>query len=145
MSDTLTREAVGPGTEDHGPLRPDLDGLLLSIPGNPKVVWLIMDGGQRRLIPGGPTGPTFSNLFNTGATIIQDINANDIPEQAAITEGAILAVGSSHTVYLITNGVKRPVTAPGMRRYHFNFAKVVSVPEIVLDFIPTGPVIDWRE
>jgi len=143
MSDTLTQEKAGLGTaDDDGGPRPDLDGLLVSIPGNP-AVWLIADGGYRKHVP---DPGTLANLFVPNPSIVSDVNANAIPEEAAITAGAVLAVQSDGgTVYLVTNGQKWPITAGGFGRYQFNSAKVVHVPAVLLDFIPDGPVINWPQ
>lgn len=139
MSDTLTQENVELGV---GEPRPDLDGLLVSQPGNP-AIWLVANGGYRKRVP---VGPTFGNLFLPTATIVKDINVTAIPEQAGITDGAILARATGEqTVYLISNGTKWPITAGGFGRYQFDPARIVNVPEVLLDFIPDGPVIDWPQ
>ncbi|MFL5541425.1 MAG: hypothetical protein ACJ8J0_20725 [Longimicrobiaceae bacterium] len=141
MSDMLTQETVDLGSGTPGEPRPDLDGELVSIPGN-AAVWLITDGGYRKLVP---NNATLGNLFVPNATIIQDINASNIPEEAAITDGAVLAQSTAGTVYLITNGQKWPITAGGFSRYQFASARVVTVPQVLLDSIPDGYVIRWPQ
>jgi hypothetical protein len=143
MSETLTQETAAVGADIIPEPRPDLAGLLISSPGDPNTVWLIMPGGYRALVPGGPTGQTFKNLFVPGAGIISDINAGGISEEQPITEGAVLAKDKGGTVYLISQPGKWPITAQGFRRYQFNPASVVAPPQILLDFIPDGRVINW--
>lgn len=137
MSDTLMQEKADLGT---GEPRPDLDGLQVAKPGDVSI-WLIANGGYRKGIP----GDTYLNLFLPNSTVVRDINVTSIPEQAGITSGAILARGAGSTVYLMTNGTKWPITAGGFKRYQFNPAKIVDVPQILLDFIPDGPDIDWPQ
>jgi hypothetical protein len=145
MSNMLMQETAVLETDDHIGLRPDLDGLLISSPGTPGTVWLIMNGGYRALVPGGATGQTFKNLFVPKAAIISDINATDITEGEPITEGAILAVDPGGTVFLISNRLKWPITSGGFSRYQFNSATVVTPSPILLEFIPYGPQINWPQ
>lgn len=138
MTDTITREAAGAGTECE--TRPDLDGLLVRIPGQP-AIWLITQG-YRRLVP---SMDVFNRLFKPGATITSDINADDICEGSPLSDYAVL-VSNAGTVYLVTNGQKLAITSGGFSRYQFNSNKVVAAsPPVLLVLLPDGPAITWPQ
>lgn len=116
--------------------RPDLNGLLLQLPGSPQV-YLVLNGFRVWV----PDSTTFSNLFNSGATIVQDINIGVVSEGAALTSGAVLAQGNaSPQVYLVSNGEKMWIPTPDIfNRYQFNSGNIQTLPQIVIDFLPNGP------
>jgi hypothetical protein len=127
---------------EGGP-RPDLDGLRVAIPGDAKV-YLIMDGGYRRLIP---NPPTYNNLFRSWNGIISDIGVGLIPELPPLSNLAVLvrAAGTA-PVYLVSNGRKCWVTSKeAMDRYDFASNKIVELSPAVVDAIPNGPNINWPQ
>jgi hypothetical protein len=118
--------------------RPDLNGLRVKLP-NQATIWLIMDGYRHGI----PNPATYNNLFRDWNGIVIDINVVEIPEVAPISNGALLAKSNtSAAVYLVTNGVKRWVTSPAaMDKYYFAWNRIVTVPFVLVDFIPTGASI----
>ncbi|HKR15473.1 MAG TPA: hypothetical protein VJT15_25625 [Pyrinomonadaceae bacterium] len=117
---------------------PELNGLLLQLPGAPQVYLVI--NGFRRWVP--DTG-TFNNLFVLGAKIVQDIGIGAVSEGDALSSGAMLIKGSSSVnIYLLSNGVKMWIPSPTIFQINqFNSAAVLTLPQIVVDSIPSGPDI----
>jgi hypothetical protein len=115
---------------------PQLNGLQLQLPGAAPV-YLVLNSFRCWI----PDPTTYQNLFVPGATVVPDINIGVVSEGPAITSGAVLLQGSaSPQVYLITNGVKMWIPSPAIfTRYQFNAAKILVVPQIVINSIPTGP------
>jgi hypothetical protein len=118
--------------------RPDLNGLRVKSPTEAKIY--LIDGGCRRWIP---NPETYNNLFRDWNGVVIDIDINEIPEAAPISEGAILSKGSnSPAVFLVDRGIKRWVTSPAaMDKYYFNWGRVYVVPQVLVDSIPTGSSI----
>jgi hypothetical protein len=118
--------------------RPDLNGKRLRNVAN-KAVYLV-DEGTTRLIP---NDKTYDNLFVNKDGIIDDPHINLITPGPQITDGAILSLPiNSSPLYLIDNGKKRLIlSTEATKYYNFNWDKVVKIPQILLDFIPTGPSI----
>lgn len=132
--------AVGGATIGVTPApAPELNGLLLQLPGAPQV-YLVVNGFRRWV----PDPGTFGNLFVNGATVVQDIGIGAVSEGAPLTSGAILAQGdASAQVYLVSNGVKMWIPDPAtFNRYQFNSANIKLLPQIVIDFLPNGPNIE---
>jgi hypothetical protein len=115
---------------------PQLNGLLLQLPGNPKV-YLVLNAFRCWV----PDPATFNNLFVAGATITPDINIGVVSEGPALSSGAVLAKSTdSDRVYLVSNGVKMWIPSPAIfTRYQFNSAKVQVVAPILINSIPNGP------
>lgn len=120
--------------------RPDLNGQRI---GNPttRAIYLV-DGGYRRHIP---NPATYDNLFRDWDGVVWDPNFSAIPEGTPLSDGATLArTSGTAPVYLISNGVKRWITAPAvMDRYNLSWERVVEVsPPVILDSIPSGTSIE---
>ena len=115
---------------------PELNGLLLQLPGAPQV-YLVLNGFRCWI----PDPTTFNNLFVPGATVYLDINIGVVSEGPAITSGAVLAqAAGSPTIYLVTNGVKMAIPSPEIfNRYQFNWNTVQVVAPVLINFIPNGP------
>lgn len=98
----------------------------------------LVKNGQLQWIPD-PT--TYNNLFvSWNGVVVSDYLIQNIPHGPALTAGAILAKGSSDTVYLITNNQKQGI--PDMttfNKFYFNSKTIVTLPQIVVDFLLTGP------
>jgi hypothetical protein len=141
---TTTKEALAAavGTAQVGvtaqPL-PELNGLLLQLPGTPKV-YLVLNGFRCWI----PDPQTFQNLFVPTATVFQDINIGVVSEGPALTTGAVLAqAAGSAPVYLVSNGVKMWIPTPDiLNRYQFNSAKIQTVAPVLINFIPNGPDVE---
>lgn len=136
-------EAVGVLTERDakrlmtaaGTVRLDLNGLRVKSPAAPHVY--LIDRGVRRHIP---DPPTYDNLFRSWNGIIVDINISDITLGLPITPGAVLAKASNHpAIYLIDHSQKRWIVSPPVfDKYYFAWNRVVVVPPVVINSIPTG-------
>ncbi|SFI44104.1 hypothetical protein SAMN04515618_12434 [Collimonas sp. OK307] len=107
------------------------------IASNGGAIYLVKNG-QLQWIPD-PT--TYNNLFvSWNGVVVSDYLINNIPHGPTLTTGAILAKGSSATVYLITNNQKQGI--PDMatfNKFYFNSKTIVTLPQIVIDFLLTGP------
>lgn len=125
-------------TGDTPAPHPELNGLILQLPGAPQL-YLVLNAFRCWI----PDPQTANNLFNSGFTIVPDINIGVVALGAPLTSGAILAKGdASDTVYLVTNGVKMGIPSPDVfNRYQFNWNKIQTFPQIVIDYLPTGPVV----
>ena len=129
--------AAAAGTQATTPEpMPQLNGLLLQLPGAPQV-YLVLNGYRCYV----PDPGTFTNLFVSGATIIQDINIGVVAEGQPLTSGAVLAQASgSAPVYLVSNGVKCWIPTPAIfSRYQFNSGQIQVVAPILMNSIPNGP------
>jgi hypothetical protein len=117
--------------------RPDLNGFRIKHPNG--TVYLILDGMRRHV----PNPGTYANLFRDWSGIVTDIDVDEIQNGGPLSNGAILSRGiDTAPVYLISNGVKRHVVSPAaMDKYYFAWERVVVVPAIQLDSIPTGQPI----
>lgn len=139
--DATTKQALAAaaGTAQAGitpqPM-PELNGLLLQLPGNPNVYLVI--NGYRCWVP---DSGTFTNLFISGATIIQDINIGAVSEGPPLTSGAVLAQGSSSPqVYLVSNGFKCWIPTPAIfSRYQFNASNIQGCAPVIINSVPNGP------
>jgi hypothetical protein len=116
--------------------RPDLSGLRVKLP-NQAPIYLVSPEGYRQWIP---NPPTYNNLFRDWNGVVIDIDITQIAETVPLSDGAILArADGTAPVYIVSNGVKRWITAPSvMDKYYFNWNTVVVVPHVLLDFIPTA-------
>ena len=85
-----------------------------------------------------------SNLIAPGAKINQNPNLAEIAVGTPLTSGALLVKGDvDESVYLVSNAVKMWIPSETIfGNYQFNWAKVVVVPQIVINSIPDGPQLD---
>ena len=89
-----------------------------------------------------PDPATYNNLFSTwNGVVVSDYLVDNVPAGPALTSGAVLAKGnSSAPEYLITNGYKQWIPDPAtFNKFAFNSSKVVSIPNIIINYVPTGP------
>ena len=133
---SLSRDYIGTYrvVQDRQP-RPDLAGARLWPLVGPNV-YLVNPEGFLQLVP---DPATYNNLFIDWNGITRTDIAN-IALGPPLSSGAMLAKGdSSPTVWVISNGVKRGVTSPEvMTKYYFNWNHVMTVPQILIDSIPSG-------
>ena len=124
------------------PLRKDLDGLRVQLPGDPAVY--LMDQGTKRHVP---NPATYNNLFRDWNGIVVDASINTIDTGTPISDGAVLAQAfGDSAVYLIDQGRKRHIGSPAtMDRYYFDWSKIQHVAPIIIASIPEGPAIVWPE
>jgi hypothetical protein len=103
--------------------------------------WLVMEGQRRQA----PDAPTLKNLkVGPNALGVDWPTLELVPLGPKFSRGALLAAGRiSHLPYLIDLNMKRQVTTTAFDGvYHFPPATVV--PDITLDCIPGGPILDKR-
>jgi hypothetical protein len=122
------------------PLRPDLNGLRVQVPGDAAIY--LVDAGYKRHIP---DPPTYNNLFRDWNGVVVEIDVANIDTGTPISVGAILAQGfGDPAVYLIDQNHKRHIGNPGtMDRYYFAWNKIQHVAPILIASIPFGPTIVW--
>ena len=128
--------AAGTAQADTPSPMPQLNGLLLQLPGAAPV-YLVLNGYRCWV----PDSSTFSSLFVSGATIVQDINIGVVAEGPAISSGAVLAqANGSPQVYLVTNGQKMWVPSSAIfSRYQFNSSNIDGCAPIIINSVPNGP------
>jgi hypothetical protein len=124
----MAPSAVGP--------RKDLAGLRLKAP-NAAPIYLVDPDGLLRWIP---NPATYNNLFRDWNGVIISLDIPNITRGPDLTNGAVLARGAGTApVYIVSNGIKRWITSPAtMDKYYFNWNTVFQVPEVLVDFTPTG-------
>ena len=117
---------------------PELAGQRVQLPGHPEI-YLIDDNGLRRWIP---NPATYDNLFRDWNGVNVDIQTGDITLGHRISDGALLAKDpGTAPVWLIDHElhVKRWIASPAvMDKFYFNWAKIVPIPNTVLDAIFNG-------
>lgn len=121
---------------------PALDGKRVKDPDRPEIFFVWGDGYKCHI----PNPTTYNNLFNTWSGVMK-LDPDELAQIAPgppLTSGAILArAKDTAPVFLVTNGKKHHIKNPSVMGYcSFNWNAVVIVPPIMLDAIPTGPVID---
>jgi hypothetical protein len=125
---------LGVSPEAFGAPRPEFNGLRIKVPGQPEIY--LVEEGYRRWIPN-PT--TYNNLIRDWNGIREDAGVADIPRGVDIAPGAVLAKGSTAPSYFVDTLVKRWITSPStMDKYYFNWNRIVVVPDILLQNIPSG-------
>jgi len=118
---------------------PQLNGTLQKDPNAPPV-YSVING----LLCWIPDLQTMSNLIAPPPTINPNQNLAEIAVGTPLTSGAVLVKGDvDDSTYLVSNGVKMWIpTETIFGNYQFNWAKVVVVPQIVINSIPDGPQLD---
>ncbi len=116
-------------------VRTDLNGQRF-IDRRTNAVYLVIDGRRSWV----PDPATYRNLFLNWNGIKDVIDIQSVDLGPSLSTGAFL--GRAHgraEVYLVSNGVKRHVTSmAAMDRYYFSMSKVVNLPPLSIDSIPTG-------
>ena len=115
---------------------PQYNGMLQQEP-NTAPVYQVING----LLCWIPDLQTLSNLIVPGA---KAQNLGDIAVGTPLTSGALLVKGDvDPSAYLVSNGVKMWIPNETIfGKYQFNWAKLVTVPQIVINSIPDGPSLD---
>ena len=131
----MTASTAFASTSVSGP-RPEYDGYRLAdFNGG---VYLIWKGGYKSFIP---NADTYNNLFRNWEGIHQaEVLLNQIPATDTLSKGAMLIRGSNSTnVYLLTNGYKHFIVSVAvMDKYNFDWDKVQTLSQIIVDSIPDG-------
>ena len=104
---------------------------------NNATVYVVINNKKRSI----PDMTTYNNLFDN-TTDIQTITTtqlNAIPTGLPITQGAVLAKGSSATVYLVSDNHRYPIMSmETVDKYDFALNQVVVAPDVILNAITTG-------
>lgn len=109
---------------------------IVSSAGGP--AYLVMNAVLRHI----PNPATFRNLFADDKSIkVNDYLVENIPVGPALSDGAILAIGSNPThVYLISNHKKHAIPSNEIfDRFGFNRARIQTYADVAIDAIPFGP------
>ncbi|XP_076338862.1 uncharacterized protein LOC143240398 isoform X2 [Tachypleus tridentatus] len=114
-----------------------LEGKLLKHPSNPSV-YQILDGCRH----GVPNPPTYNNLYKNWECIQSNILEKLLCKCESLSNGAELIKGSGDTVYLLSNGIKRPIADPEtFNGFCFDWNKIKTYSDIVINNLPVGPII----
>jgi hypothetical protein len=118
---------------------PELAGHRLVCPGNPEI-YVIDPEGYRRCIP---NHTTYNRLFRDWTGIEDETWLDAIAIGTPLSRGTILVhADPAAPIYLLDNGRKRLVRdASVMDKYWFNWARVFSCRQTILDRLPLGR--DW--
>lgn len=114
----------------------DGDRVVSSTPGSK--IYLILNGELRYI----PNPDTYNNLFGSWSGIlVSDYLVDSVPTGPALSNNAMIVRGSSEPqAYLVTNNVKQWI--PSMKTFEkFAFKQPTVIPQIVIDYVPTGPNI----
>jgi hypothetical protein len=119
--------------------RRDVAGRRLVSPGHPEIYLIDPDGYRRRI----PNHTTYNRLFRNWSGIDDDAHLQEIALGLELTTGTILVRGdAADAIYLLDQGRKRLVPdAAVMDKYWFNWSRIFSVRQAVIDRIPPGA--DW--
>jgi hypothetical protein len=133
-------DRLGPAASASGVPRRDRAGHRLVSPGDPEVYLVDPDGYRRRI----PNHTTYNRLFRNWSGIADESRLEAIALGPDLTTGTILVRGDqSDAIYLLDQGRKRLVTdAAAMDKYWFNWSRIFSVRQGVIDRIP--PAADWE-
>jgi len=104
-------------------------------------VYLVLDGLCHNI----PNPTTYDNLFQSWdrINVIDDDQMSECPSGSVLKNGAMLIKAAGSDAHFFLNENKREI-AEGhtFETCDFDQNKVVTLPNIVIDFIPTGPTID---
>jgi hypothetical protein len=98
----------------------------------------LVDFGFKRLIP---DPATYKALFRDWTGIVDQLNLDELPDGPMLSIGAALVRGKNAptTIFLIDRGMKRAIAdEAAFERYAFNAKKIMEVPDILLEMVPSG-------
>ncbi|XP_076333960.1 uncharacterized protein LOC143237994 isoform X4 [Tachypleus tridentatus] len=117
-----------------------LEGKLMKHPSTP-AVYQILDGCRRWV----PNPPTYNNLYKNWECIQSNILEKLLCKCDSLSNGAELIKGSGDTVYLLSNGVKRPIADPEtFNGFCFDWNKIKNYSDIVINSLSTGPIVNIK-
>ncbi|MFE6526765.1 hypothetical protein [Streptomyces sp. NPDC057794] len=126
--------AIPTAAQAQTELFPELNGLRIKAV-NSDDVYLVLDG-KRHLIP---SPVTYNALFRTTDGVRLVLTTANITDGGPLTAYAYLARSTdSATVYLVSNGSKREITATALDEFGFNTAAVRTTYPSVLAALPTA-------
>jgi len=104
-------------------------------------VYLFLDGLCRPI----PNPTTYFNLYNSWSLVntVDDDHMSECPIGSVLKDGALLIKHAGSNAHFFMNENKREI-AEGhtFETCNFDQNKAVTLPDIIIDFIPTGPIID---
>lgn len=86
-----------------------------------------------------PDQSTYDKLFRDWDGVVS-MDVSRLSIGVPLSSGAMLAKGALPDVYLVSNGMKRPITEEAFNRYHFDWRQIQTVPQAIIATIPTGPL-----
>ncbi len=125
------------GANKFASARPDLSGMrLIALTGG--AVYVVNPAGILQWIP---DQNTYNRLFRNWDNIVKT-DVNVLPIGTSLSYDATLIKGAAADVYLLSNGMKRPVTEAAMEKYNFEWRNIATFPQYIIDSIPSGPL--WQ-
>lgn len=113
--------------------RPDLAGMrVISYPSG--AVSVVNPEGMLQHIP---NSGTYNKLFKNWDNLVR-MDISTIYVSFPLSGDAALIKGATADVYLLSNGMKRPITEAAMGKYNFEWRNIETYPQYMLDSIPTG-------
>ncbi|MFJ9036699.1 hypothetical protein ACIRF8_08940 [Streptomyces sp. NPDC102406] len=126
--------SVSTAAESQGELFPELNGLRIKAV-NSNDVYLVLDG-RRHLIP---SSVTYSALFESTDGVRLVLTTANIADRGPLTAYAYLARSTDDTtVYLVSNGYKREISATAIDKFGFNQQAVRTTYPSVLAALPSA-------
>jgi hypothetical protein len=142
---TATATATHAGHAAETGLRPDLNGLLMSLPRS-TTKYLIFNGYKCFV-----SELVYKSLFKKDATVNEDSDLDEITTGTALLDGAALVSATGTGIYLIALApaplsgtiVRMGIINPEIfSRYQFNPEKPVVIPLVCIQGIPEGPNVE---
>lgn len=127
----LTATVTPPTTPPPTPVVLVSEGTIIRLAGTTDLY--IIEGGKRRLLL---TSVAAQRNINTSVVVdLQSDVFNAIPQATPMppSEGALIKGDSNPTVFIIKDGIKRPMTYFSFTRWKFSFASVQSFPQSFVD------------
>jgi hypothetical protein len=122
-----------------------LNGRIVKHP-HKKTIWLI-EGCKKRAIP---SLHTFFKIFKGAGCVESAYWIRNVPKGPSLRHHTHLMKGSGPAVYVLDRGIyagkgtrwsKRPIPSPNVfNKYCFDWNKIITYPDDVIDSIPTGRV-----
>ena len=116
----------------------DMDGYLVRAPNDTKV-YLVLGGFRRHI----PDAATFTKLFKSSCMVWDSPFAGLIDLGAPLVGASLLRGDPSGRLYFFVDGRKEYI--PNMtilNRYCFDASKSYTIPDPIIDYIPSGPDLD---
>lgn len=135
---TIKENTTEISNNSYGPARPDLSGMrLMGLTG--PAIYVVSPEGYLQLIP---NPNVYHALFRNWDNITHtDVNLLAMGPSLSDTAQLVKKVGAAD-VYLLSNGMKRPITEAGFNKYNFAWDQIVTYPQSFIDMWPTGPL--WQ-
>jgi hypothetical protein len=112
------------------------NGLLITSSSDADSIFLVLHGRRSSI----PDKETYLRLFVDKVSKTSDLLMDKIPLGPPISKNAMLVYGGG-SIYLISNNTKQGIGSSAAFNRYFK-GKAIEIPQIVIDYIPNGPLID---